>query len=256
LFSRSRNKRRFGNKTSGYGLFFWRDPFWEPRVWLRRIVRIGLMLLLLVLTAPTALVLIYRDFAPPGTPLMVFRLIEGEGIRKDWQPLENISRHVPAAVIAMEDNLFCEHDGFDWAAIFEAAADQVRGEGRLRGGSTISQQASKNVFLWPGRTFVRKGLEVPFTFMIEWAWGKRRIMEVYLNVIEWGPGIYGVEAAAKHYFGKSSSKLTRREAALLAAILPNPRRWSAAKPTVFINRRANMARARMRDIGQLAACAR
>jgi monofunctional biosynthetic peptidoglycan transglycosylase len=252
LFSRGRDRRRFGKKTAGYRLFFWRDPFWEPRVWLRRMIRIAIMLLLLVVTAPPALVLIYRDFAPPGTPLMIFRAVEGEGIRKEWKPLERISRHVPAAVIAMEDNLFCEHDGFDWAAIFEAAADQMRGEGRLRGGSTISQQASKNVFLWPGRTFVRKGLEVPFTFMIEWAWGKRRIMEVYLNVI----GIYGVEAAAKHYYGKSSSKLTRREAALLAAILPNPRRWSAANPTAFIKRRADMAQARMRDLGLLAACAR
>ena len=256
MFWRSRGRRRFGKKTGGYGLFFWRDPFWEPRVWLRRMFRIAFMLLILAITVPPALVLVYRDFAPPGTLLMVFRMFEGEGIRKEWKPLEKISRHMPAAVIVMEDNLFCEHDGFDWAAIFEAAADQVRGEGALRGGSTISQQTSKNVFLWPGRTFVRKGLEVPFTYMIEWAWGKRRIMEVYLNVIEWGPGIYGVEAASRHYFGKSAGRLTRREAALLAAILPNPRRWSAANPTPYIKRRANMAQARMRDLGLLAACAR
>ncbi|MDH5750683.1 MAG: monofunctional biosynthetic peptidoglycan transglycosylase, partial [Rhodospirillales bacterium] len=192
----------------------------------------------------------------PGTLLMLFRLFEGEGIRKEWVPLERISRNVPAAVIALEDNLFCEHNGFDWAAIFEAAADQVRGEGAMRGGSTISQQTSKNVFLWPDRSFVRKGMEVPFTFMIEWAWGKRRIMEVYLNVIEWGPGIYGVEAAAQHYFGRSAASLTRRQAALLAAILPNPRRWDAASPTTFINSRANLAVARMRSLGTLAACAR
>ena len=256
MFWRSRNRRRFGSKKGGYGLFFWRDPFWDPRVWLRRMFRIAFMLLILSIAAPPALVLVYRDFAPPGTLLMVFRLFEGEGIRKEWKPLEKISRHMPAAVIVMEDNLFCEHDGFDWAAIFEAAADQVRGEGAVRGGSTISQQTSKNVFLWPGRTFVRKGMEVPFTYMIEWAWGKRRIMEVYLNVIEWGPGIYGVEAASRHYFGKSAGRLTRREAALLAAILPNPRRWSASNPTTRIKRRANMAMARMKDIGLLAACAR
>jgi monofunctional biosynthetic peptidoglycan transglycosylase len=239
LFWRSRKRRRFGKKTGGYGLFFWRDPFWEPRVWLRRMFRIAFMLLILAITVPPAMVLVYRDFAPPGTLLMVFRMFEGEGIRKEWKPLEKISRHMPAAVIAMEDNLFCEHDGFDWAAIFEAAADQVRGEGALRGGSTISQQTSKNAFLWPGRTFVRKGLEVPFTYMIEW-----------------GPGIYGVEAASRHYFGKSAGRLTRREAALLAAILPNPRRWSAANPTPYIKRRANMGQARMRDLGLLAACAR
>jgi monofunctional biosynthetic peptidoglycan transglycosylase len=256
LFWRSRKRRRFSKKAGGYGLFFWRDPFWEPRVWLRRMVRIAVMLLLLSVTVPPAVVLLYRDFAPPGTLLMVFRLFEGEGIKKEWVSLEKVSRHVPAAVIALEDNLFCEHNGFDWAAIFEAAADQARGEGALRGGSTISQQTSKNVFLWPGRTFIRKGMEVPFTFMIEWAWDKRRIMEVYLNVVEWGPGIYGVEAAAQSYFGKSASRLTRREAALLAAILPNPRRWSAATPTPYINGRARTAMARMRSLGTLTACVR
>ena len=247
MFWRSRNRRRISSKAGGYGLFFWRDPFWEPRVWLRRMVRIAVMLLLLAVTLPPAAVLLYRDFAPPGTLLMVFRLFEGEGIKKEWVPLEKISRHIPAAVIALEDNLFCEHNGFDWAAIFEAAADQVRGEGGLRGGSTISQQTSKNVFLWPGRTFVRKGMEVPFTFMIEWAWGKRRIMEVYLNVIEWGPGIYGIEAAAQHYFGKPAARLNLREAARLAAILPNPRRWSAATPTSYIRSRAAIALRRMGD---------
>jgi len=256
LFWRSRKRRRFSQKKGAFGLFFWRDPFWDPRVWVRRMIRIGIMLLLLAITVPPALVLVYRDFAPPGTPLMVVRLFEGEGIRKEWVPLDRVSRYVPAAVIALEDNLFCEHDGFDWAAIFEAAADQVRGEGSLRGGSTISQQTSKNVFLWPDRTFVRKGLEVPFTFMIEWAWGKRRIMEVYLNVVEWGPGIYGVEAAAEHYFGTSARRLTRRQSALLAAILPNPRRWSASHPTPYITRRANTALARMRDLGTLTACVR
>lgn len=256
MFWRSRSKRRYGRKSGGYGLFFWRDPFWDPRVWFRRMVRIAFMLLLLLLTAPPALVLLYRDFAPPGTLLMVYRLFEGEGIRKEWTPLEKISRHLPAAAIALEDNLFCQHDGFDWAAIFEAAADRVRGEDELRGGSTITQQTSKNVFLWPDRTYVRKGLEVPFSFMIEWAWGKRRIMEVYLNVVEWGPGIYGAEAAARHYFGKSAGMLTPNEAALLAAILPNPRRWSAAKPTPYIRKRADIALSRMRDLGMLTACVR
>ena len=256
LFWRSRNRRRFGKKTGGYGLFFWRDPLWDPRVWLRRIIRIAAMLLILAITVPPALVLIYRDFAPPGTLLMVYRLFEGEGIKKEWKPLEKISRHVPAAVIALEDAGFCSHDGFEWVAIFEAAADQARGETTLRGGSTITQQTSKNVFLWPSRTFVRKGMEVPFTFMIEWAWGKRRIMEVYLNVIEWGPGIYGVEAASRHYFGKSSGGLTRREAALLAAILPNPRRWSAAKPTPYIHRRAGTALSRMNSPELKTRCAR
>lgn len=237
-------------------LLFWRDPFWEPRIWFRRVVRIVVMLLILAVAAPPAAVLLYRDVPPPGTLLMVLRLFDGEGIKKEWVPLEHISRHVPAAVIALEDNLFCEHDGFDWAAIFDAAADQIRGEERLRGGSTISQQAAKNVFLWPGRTFLRKGLEVPFTTMMEWWWGKRRIMEVYLNVIEWGPGIYGVEAASRTYFHKPARRLTRYEAALLAAVLPNPRRWSPANPTRYIRSRARTAIYRMSRLGSRLDCVR
>jgi len=240
----------------GFRLFFWRDPFWEPRLWLRRMLRVAVMLLILIIAAPPAMVLLYRDVSPPGTLLMMERLFEGEGIKKEWVPLDRISRHVPAAVIALEDNLYCEHDGFDWAAIFDAAADHVRGEDTLRGGSTISQQTAKNVFLWPGRTFVRKGLEVPFTTMMEWWWGKRRIMEVYLNVIEWGPGIYGVEAASQTYFGKPARRLTSREAALLAAVLPNPRRWSPARPTIYIKRRANTAVYRMSRLGTRVNCAR
>lgn len=257
MFWRSRTKRRSPKRiTGGYGLFFWRDPFWDARAWLRRMFRIAVMLLLLAVITPPALVLVYRDVAPPGTLLMVFRMFEGEGIKKEWKPLEQISRHVPAAVIALEDAGFCGHDGFEWAAIFDAAADQVRGDGPVRGGSTITQQMSKNVFLWPSRTFVRKGMEVPFTYMTEWAWGKRRIMEVYLNVIEWGPGIYGVEAASRHYFRKSSGKLTRYQAALLAAILPNPRRWSAANPTRYIKRRARAALRRMKGPNLVTTCAR
>ena len=239
-----------------FRLLFWRDPFWNFRDWLRRMFRIAVMLLILAITVPPAFVLLYRDVAPPGTLLMVLRLFEGEGLNKEWVELEKISRHVPAAVIALEDAGFCQHDGFEWAAIFDAAADQARGERKLRGGSTITQQTAKNVFLWPGRTYVRKGMEVPFTYMMEWWWGKRRIMEVYLNVIEWGPGIYGIEAASQTYFNKSARRLTRREAALLAAVLPNPRRWSPARPTKYIRRRANTAIYWMPRLGARARCAR
>lgn len=234
--------------------WFRRDPFAGPGKWLRRLVRIAMLLVLLAIVVPPALVLLYRDYAPPGTLLMIVRLFEGEGIRKEWVPLERVSRHVPRAVIALEDNLFCRHDGFDWAAIFDAAADRLRGADTTRGGSTISQQAAKNVFLWPGRTFTRKAFEVPFTWLMEWVWGKRRIMEVYLNVIEWGPGIYGVEAAAQHYFGRPASRLTQRQAALLAAILPNPRRWSASRPTSYIGTRATIAVYRMRRLGEYYDC--
>lgn len=256
MFRSSARRRNAKAPKRRFRLLFWRDPFWEPRLWLRRMLRIVFMLLILVVATPPAMVLLYRDVAPPGTLLMVLRLFEGEGIKKEWVPLERISRHVPVAVIALEDNLFCEHDGFDWAAIFDAAADRVRGEDTLRGGSTISQQTAKNVFLWPDRTFVRKGLEVPFTWMMEKTWDKRRIMEVYLNVAEWGPGVYGVEAAAQHYFGKPARRLTRRQAALLAAILPNPRRWSARYPTNYISRRASTAIYRMRRLGEYYDCLR
>lgn len=233
---------------------FRRDPF-APSPW-RRLIRIAVVLVLLVVLVPPALVYIYRDYAPPVTLLMLVRMLEGEGMKRDWVPLSRISRHMPAAVIALEDNTFCSHDGFDWAAIFDAAADRARGAGKVRGGSTITQQTAKNVFLWPSRTYVRKGLEVPFSWMIEEVWGKRRIMEVYLNVIEWGPGIYGVEAASRHYFKKSSRHLTRYQAALLAAILPNPRRWSARYPTNRIKSRAGTGSYRMKRMGKLTRCVR
>lgn len=221
---------------------------------LRRLWKGTLVALICVLVTPVALVLVYRELPPPFTLLMVVRLFEGEGIKKEWVPLSRVSRHVPAAVIALEDNLFCEHSGFDWASIFDAAADYQRGNKPLRGGSTISQQTAKNVFLWPSRTLTRKAIETPFTMMIEYFWGKRRIMEVYLNVVEWGPGIYGVDAAAQAYFGKSARHLTRDEAALLAAVLPNARRWSPTAPTHYIRHRAASAMARMRRLGPLLKC--
>ncbi len=240
----------------GFSLaIFRRNPFRDWGAIRRRAFRVLLMVLALVVLAPPALVMIYRDFSVPVTPLMLVRLIEGEGIRKDWVPLGRISRHVPAAVIALEDTKFCEHAGFDWAAMFDAAAGYFRGES-LRGGSTITMQTAKNVFLWPSRTMTRKAFEVPFTAMIEWTWDKRRIMEVYLNVIEFGPGIYGVEAAANAYFDKSARTLTRREAALLAAILPNPRRWSPSRPSRFVERRANLAMYRASRLGAAGKCVR
>ena len=221
----------------------------------RRFARIAIYSLAVCLLLPVALTVLYRIVPPPVTPLMVIRLFEGEGIKKDWVPLAKISPHVANSVIALEDNLFCEHAGFDWKQVAEAVSDFSEGE-RLRGASTISMQTSKNLFLWPGRDFLRKGLEVPLTMMIEFFWDKPRIMEVYLNVVEWGPGIYGAEAAARAYFGKSAARLTRREAALMAAVLPNPRRWSPAKPTGFLNRRARATYTRVAQLGPLLSCGR
>jgi monofunctional biosynthetic peptidoglycan transglycosylase len=193
----------------------------------RRIAGIFVGCLLAVLLLPVGLTAAYRYVPPPITPLMVIRLFEGEGINKDWVPLDRMSPHLGRAVIALEDTAFCSHSGFDWDEVANAVEDRLKGE-PMRGASTISMQTAKNVFLWPDRHVTRKLLEAPLTVLIETFWDKRRILEVYLNVIEWGPGIYGIEAASHTYFGKPASRISRREAALLAAVLPNPRRWSPA----------------------------
>lgn len=200
--------------------------------------------LLAVLLLPVGLIAVYRYLSPPITPLMVIRLFEGEGINKDWVPLNRMSPDVGRAVIALEDTAFCSHSGFDWGEVASAVEDRLKGE-PLRGASTISMQTAKNLFLWPDRHVTRKLLEAPLTVLIETLWDKRRILEVYLNVIEWGPGIYGVEAASHTYFGKSASQISRGEAALLAAVLPNPRRWSPARPTNYIRKRARTALTRL-----------
>lgn len=207
-------------------------------------------MLIAVLLTPVALVAVYRVVPPPVTPLMIIRLFEGEGLKKDWVPLREISPRLVRAVIALEDTQFCEHDGIDWGETFEALSAHFKGK-RLRGASTISMQTTKNLVLWPGRDYIRKALEVPLTFWMELLWDKRRIIEVYLNIAEWGPGIYGAEAAARKYFGKPASRLTANEAARMAAVLPNPRRWSPRWPTGYIRGRAYTAIARNDEIGAL-----
>lgn len=179
------------------------------------------------------------------TPLMITRLFEQAfnekrdmRLSKKWKPLSEISASMPLAVKASEDQKFEEHFGFDLEAIEKAQKYNAKHKGRrLKGASTISQQTAKNVFLWQGRSWFRKGMEVYFTFLIELFWPKERIMEMYLNVIEMGDGIYGVEAASQEYFKKPASKLNNSEAALIAACLPNPRKWNPAKPTRYIQRK-------------------
>jgi len=201
--------------------------------------------------------LLYRVVPPPGTPLMLIRAVEGTGVARDWRPLDAIAPALARAVIASEDTGFCGHGGFDWDAIETAFDDNEEGR-RLRGGSTISQQTAKNAFLWPDRTWIRKGAEAWFTLLIESLWPKRRILEVYLNIVEWGDGIYGAEAAARHHFHKPASALTRREAALLAVVLPSPRRWSPSDPGAYVARRAGLIERRMAVVERdgLAGCAR
>lgn len=192
---------------------------------------------------------LHRFVPPPQTWLMTSRMFEGEGRDYRWRSLDQISPRLVEAAIASEDSTFCAHRGFDMKAIERAlkanARVEKRGRGRIRGGSTISQQTAKNVFLWPGRDWIRKGLEAGYTVLIETTWGKRRIMEIYLNVAEWGPGIYGAEAASQHWFGKSAADLTAREAARLAAILPSPRRYNASSPGPYVRRRASRVQAAM-----------
>jgi monofunctional biosynthetic peptidoglycan transglycosylase len=166
-----------------------------------------------------------------------------------WVPLDDISPKLARAVIAAEDSRFCSHRGFDFEAIEKAAAGNAAGK-RLRGASTISQQTAKNAFLWPGRSYIRKALEAWFTLLIEIGWGKPRIMEVYLNIAEMGPGIYGAEAAARHYFGKSAARLTASEAARLAAVLPQPLVRNAGRPGPYVRRHARTIERRARVVAR------
>lgn len=176
------------------------------------------------------------------TPLMIIRSVEAVAAgempsnEKDWVPIDEISPNMVNAVIASEDNLFMTHYGFSFNDIGKAIKHNKKGK-RIRGGSTISQQTAKNVFLWPDRSYLRKGLEAYFTVLIELAWSKERIMEVYLNVIETGDGVYGVEAASQKFFNKSASKLTKSQAALIAASLPNPRKFKIGNPSGYMLRR-------------------
>lgn len=186
-----------------------------------------------------------RFIDPPLTYLMVKRGFERKASSKDWKidkkwvSYHDISDNLKRAAIAGEDAHFLTHHGFDRAAIRKAFERNKVGDGPLRGGSTISQQTAKNVFLWPARSWVRKGLETYFTVLIELFWSKKRILEIYLNVVEMGQGVYGAEAASHYYFRKTANGLSRKEAGLIIAILPNPRQWDARNPSRYVNRRAN-----------------
>lgn len=175
--------------------------------------------------------------------------VSGHGLKRDYVDFEDISPAGRLSVIASEDQLFPDHSGFDWKSIKKAQKYNERKPGRIRGASTISQQVAKNVFLWQGRSWFRKGLEVYFTFMIETFWSKQRILEVYLNVIEMGDGIFGIEAAAQAYFNKAAKNLSRPEAAMIAACLPNPKRYKVKPPSAYIMSRAAFIQRQMNNIG-------
>nr|WP_310523637.1 monofunctional biosynthetic peptidoglycan transglycosylase [Polymorphobacter sp.] len=197
-------------------------------------------------------VIVYRFVPVPFTWPMARDAISGRHVERTWVPLSRIAPAVPRAAIGAEDARFCEHNGFDFEAMEAAAARnakaKAKGGKKLRGGSTISQQTAKNAFLWPGRSYIRKGLEAWFTVLIEAVWGKPRIMEVYLNIAEMGPGIYGVEAAARHYFGVGAADLTPQQASRIAAILPQPIKRDAAAPGRFVKRYAKRIERRARVV--------
>ena len=201
-------------------------------------------------------VIIFKWVPVPITPLMMTRAIDNkmEGkdmiLSHDWEPIENISPNLQKAVIASEDGNFLKHNGFDFKAMQKAFKNNQKGK-RLKGGSTISQQTAKNVFLWQGRSYIRKGLEAYFTVLIELIWGKERIMEVYLNSIEMGNGVYGAESAARHWYRKSAVDLTKKEAAGIAAILPNPRKYKATNSSSYIQRRKDKIVRVMNQIGKI-----
>lgn len=221
----------------------------------RGLRRTAVRVVALAVGVPLAMILLFRFLPPPATPLMFIRLVQGHGWQRDWVSRDEITPALAAAVIAAEDNLFCEQWlGFDFDALRAQVTVWSDGE-RPRGASTITMQTAKNLFLWPGRDPVRKALEAWLTPQIALLWPRRRVLEVYLNIVEFGPGIYGAEAAARRFFGKPAARLSRREAALLAAVLPNPLAWSAEEPGPYVRRRAATIERRIGEIGPLLTCA-
>ncbi len=221
-----------------------------PRSLLRRLLQLPLWL-----AAGSILMVLSLRWVPPvGSALMMERKLEswldGQPIalQREWHPWAQLPNDLKMAVIAAEDQHFAEHWGFDLDAIRAALKHNELG-GTLRGASTLSQQVAKNLFLWSGRSWLRKGIEAWFTTLIELCWSKQRILEVYLNTAEWGDGVFGAEAAARHHFGIGAASLSSRQASLLAAVLPNPHRWSASAPNAYVNRRADWIARQMRQLG-------
>lgn len=220
---------------------------------LKRIQKILQWIVLFFFGSTIFFVVLYRFVPVPVTPLMLLRCVQqmsrGEDIRlkHHWVPLSSMSKYLPVAVMASEDQRFLTHHGFDFVEIENAMQERMSGK-RKRGGSTISQQTAKNVFLWPASSWLRKGLEVYFTVLIELCWDKERIMEVYLNSIEMGDGIYGAEAVAQQHFGRSSGDLTRANCALIAATLPNPLKYNSMDPSRYLLKRQTAIMRQMRHI--------
>jgi len=216
----------------------------------RGILGIAARVAAVIIALPLILTPIYA-FVPPVSTLMLWSGLTGQGMERDWVPFDKISPNLVNSVIMSEDGQFCSHWGVDWGAL-NAVLD--REGGPSRGASTIAMQTVKNLFLWPSRSYIRKGLEIPLAYYADFIWSKRRVIEVYLNIAEWGPGLFGAEAAARHYFNKSAAQLTPRQAALLTAALPNPITRNPAKPTRYLLSRARNIEARARTARDYVGC--
>jgi len=230
-------------------------PWWKTQPWgehIRTGLRYGLYIVGGYLALVLVLILLFRFVDPPGSALMLRQLLTGTAIDRTWVPISSISPALVRAVIVSEDGRFCEHSGIDTEAIKEAI-ERASG-GAPRGASTISMQVTKNLFLWNTKSYVRKVIEIPLTLFMEMIWPKRRVLEVYLNIAEWGPGVFGAEAAARHHFNKPASRLSEREAALLAAVLPNPLQRDAGSPGAQTSAKARVVQSRVRAYGAVATC--
>jgi monofunctional biosynthetic peptidoglycan transglycosylase len=203
----------------------------------RRLLQKTKKVFIILFIAQLLYIIILKWVNPPITITQLVSFVEGNGLKRDYVSIDEISPNARLAILASEDQLFPDHNGFDVKSIEKVLTEGSKKAGRIRGASTISQQVAKNVFLWQGRSWLRKGVEAYFTFMIEKIWGKKRILEVYLNVAEMGKGIFGIEQAARQYFKKSASKLTRTESAMIAACLPNPKKYIVKPPSRYINQR-------------------
>jgi monofunctional glycosyltransferase len=220
----------------------------KNKSFLQKAFRFLKRLFIILFISQFAYIFLLKWINPPITITQLVSFIQGDGLKRDYVSIENMSANARLSVIASEDQLFPDHSGLDWKSIEKAMAYNKRKPNRYRGASTLSQQTAKNVFLWQGRSWIRKGMEVYFTKMIEWVWGKKRILEVYLNVIEMGKGIYGMEAAAQQYYQKSASKLTRTEAAQIAACLPNPKKYPVKPLSRYVSIRSGWVVRQMNNL--------
>ena len=232
----------------------------SPRRFVRRVLKWSLVALVLVTLAPIGLLALYRlDFVHPVSTLMVRDWLSGRTVEREWVPLTEVSNNLVFAVAMSEDARYCAHDGVDWDQLSGVVDDALDGK-RTRGASTIAMQTVKNLFLWPDRSYVRKALEVPLGLAADFVLGKRRLMEIYLNIAEWGTlpdgSVYGVGAAARHHFGRSALQLTARQGALLAATLPNPKERRAGRPRPGLRALARSVERRARASGPYVRCLR